>query len=107
MPVEVLLPDTYFSPNDIAHAYKKHPSAPIRWITRGVLLSTGQRLRLQAIRTPGSWLVREDWLAAFIAALTADRQTGPDETTAPRMRQSTKQRAELERVDRALVEAGF
>jgi hypothetical protein len=57
----------------IARQLDCHPSGPLRWITRGSLLSTGERLRLQAVRTPGGWRVRREDLDRFLSVLTADR----------------------------------
>src|SRR5271165_1622568 len=40
--------DTYDTPTDVARRLNNHPSAPVRWITRGAVLSNGQRLKLQS-----------------------------------------------------------
>jgi hypothetical protein len=49
------------------------PSAATRWITDGVALRDGQRLKLKAIRLPGGYRTTEQWLDEFVAALTRDR----------------------------------
>ena len=66
--------ESYNSPTDVARLLGKHPNSVIRWIMQGALLSTGQKLRLQAVRSPGGWLIQKSWVDAFLADLTADRQ---------------------------------
>jgi hypothetical protein len=101
--------DIYDTPTDVARRLSNHPSAPIRWITRGAVLSNGQRLKLQAVRTPGGWRIRRDWLDAFLAALTADRQGGTDTASeaAGRPRHSSPDRRRLAALDAGLAQAGF
>jgi hypothetical protein len=97
------------SPTDIARRLSNHPSAPIRWITKGTVLSNGQRLKLQAVRTPGGWRIRRDWLDAFLAALTADRQGGTDtasEAAGGSNRRATDRRR-LAALNAGLTQAGF
>jgi hypothetical protein len=99
----------YLAPADIARRLNNHPSAAIRWITRGAVLSNGQRLKLRALRSPGGWLVKPEWLDEFLQSLTEDRQLAGDESASPRPRPrlSAQRRAELERVDRALASEGY
>ncbi len=73
----------YLTPCDISRILGCHPSAPIRWLSRGSVLSSGERLKLQAVRTPGGWRIRQDWLDSFLEAMTADRMKDAPET-APR-----------------------
>jgi hypothetical protein len=49
-----------------------------RWITLGVMLSDGSRLRLPATRYPGGWRIALNDFRKFIETLTAD---GKQETT--------------------------
>ena len=57
----------------IARECACHPSAATRWIQKGAVLTTGERVKLKAVRTPGgSRVLRED-LDAFLETLTADR----------------------------------
>jgi hypothetical protein len=58
--------------------------AVTRHITRGVRLKSGQRLQLQALRTPAGWVTTRAWLDEFLTALTLDR-TGrtPKERPSP------------------------
>jgi hypothetical protein len=73
---------TLLSPVVIARTHDCHPSAVVRWIQKGTPLSTGTRLRLAAVRTPGGWRVRPEDLEDFLEALTADRlRPGGEETT--------------------------
>jgi hypothetical protein len=63
---------------DIALKCGCHPSAPVRWIQRGAMLSDGRRLKLRATRLPGSWRVCRGDLEQFLDALTRDRQHETD-----------------------------
>jgi hypothetical protein len=67
-------PETYLTPAKIALLLDCHPSAPVRWIQKGCLLSTGERMKLAAVSTPGGWRVRPKDLNSFLEALTADRR---------------------------------
>jgi hypothetical protein len=49
------------------------PITITRWIVRGVLLRSGERLKLRAVRTPGRWLVEPENFRTFLDALTKDR----------------------------------
>ncbi len=89
---------------EIAHETRNHPSAPTRWILKGVVLSTGERLRLKAIRTPGQWLVEREDLDQFLERLTADRAGKPDTTPAAR-RPAHAER--IARMNAGLAAAGF
>ena len=50
-----------------------HVSTLIRWATRGTRLRDGSRLRLRAVRTPGGWRSRADWVQNFLDSVTSDR----------------------------------
>jgi hypothetical protein len=71
------VPDTalerLLAPVDIARIVQVSSSAPLRWLTRGVLLSDGSRLKLKSIRLPGSYRVKPVWLDAFLERLAEDR----------------------------------
>jgi hypothetical protein len=94
---------------DIAKQRDNHPSAAIRWITRGACLRNGNRIKLRAIRTPGGWRVRQEWLDEFLAVLTNDRQEPDSVLVGERTRRglSLMRRAQLDRVDRALAAEGY
>jgi hypothetical protein len=81
-----------------------HPATITRWIMRGVRLRDGSRLRLAATRSPGGWLVTDDAIEHFLAALTADRLGEP--APAPPSATAARQR-ELARVHAELNAAGF
>ena len=95
--------DDRLTPAQIAREFDKHPSAPVRWIQKGALLSTGERARLKALSTPGGWRVRREDLDAFLETLTADRLR-PDVTTAPK---ATPKAARVAKLKAALAGAGF
>jgi hypothetical protein len=101
--------EIYDTPTDVARRLNCHPSGPVRWITKGAMLSDGQRLKLKALRTPGGWRIRRDWLDAFLAALTADRQGGADKASdaAGRSKHSSPDRCRLAAMHAGLSSAGF
>jgi len=96
---------TLLTPVTIARTHDCHPSAVVRWIQKGTPLSTGVRLRLAALRTPGGWRIRREDLEQFLEILTADRlrpgTDGPAETTKPPRSQR------VAKVNAALAAAGF
>ena len=95
--------ESYNSPTDVARLLGKHPNSVIRWIMQGALLSTGQKLRLQAVRSPGGWLIQKSWVDAFLADLTADRQRPDVPAEAP----TTPKTKRIGRLKSKLTEAGF
>lgn len=66
-------PERRSTVSEIAHELGCHPSAVTRWIQKGAALSTGERVKLRAIATPGGWRVKREDLDAFLEVLTADR----------------------------------
>jgi hypothetical protein len=99
----------YLTTAQIAHLLSKHPSAVIRWVLHGKLLSTGQRLKLQAIRDPAGWRVAPEWLDTFLQAITADRLGEPVQapTESGEIRSPTKRQRDHERAKRELQSSGF
>jgi hypothetical protein len=97
-------PETYLTPAYIARTLGNHPSAAVRWMRRGALLSDGSRLFLRYVALPGGYRVKQEWLDEFLETLTADRsRAGKPEGTAkaaPMSKRVAKMRAEL-------AEAGF
>ena len=91
------------TPSAVAHLLRCHPSAVIRWITRGTLLSSGARLKLQAFATPGGWRIQGAFLDVFLEAVTADRMQPSDEVVSKPPRQS----ARVAEMHTALAAAGF
>jgi hypothetical protein len=71
-------PRVYLAPADIAQTHGIHPSAVVRWMRRGAILSNGSRLYLRFVRLPGGYRIKPEWLDEFLAALTADRQGYPE-----------------------------
>jgi hypothetical protein len=74
------------------------PSTIFRWITAGVRLPDGRRVRLEAVRLGGRWLTSTQAIERFIARQTPRIDTDP--TLAPRT-SSHRQRA-AERAGREL-----
>jgi hypothetical protein len=56
-----------------------HSATLTRWILAGVKDRDGNRIKLQAKRLPGRWVVTDDTISEFIEALTNDRacDSGP------------------------------
>ncbi len=69
--------ETYLTPTEIAHELRLDPSAPVRWLKKGVLLSDNVRLQLQHLCTPGGYRIKRAWLDAFLAAIADDRANKP------------------------------
>jgi hypothetical protein len=65
-----------------------------RWIANGVKLRNGSRLRLQAIRYPGGWRTRREWIDEFLDALTNDR-IGQDQDDIGQARDEPDRRATI------------
>jgi hypothetical protein len=89
--------------SQVAHVLGCAPSAVIRWIQKGTLLSDGSRVRLEAIATPGGWRVSSEALDAFLAAVTTDR--AGDATPAPK--QPAKSSPRVARMTAELKAAGL
>jgi Helix-turn-helix domain len=98
-------PERLLTLAEIAHELGCHPSGPTRWIVKGVALKSGERLRLEAVRLPGSWRVRRESLDAFLQSLTADRAR-PD-IEAPAQPRSQAHSARVERMRAGLAAEGF
>jgi hypothetical protein len=52
-------------------------AAVTRWITDGVTMRDGSRLRLRAVRFPAGWRTTDEWVSEFISALTTDKTSTP------------------------------
>jgi hypothetical protein len=67
-----------------------HPQTLKRWITEGIRLSNGQRVRLHAVRFPIGWRTTDAWVDQFLEALTSDRvgSAKPTATSEARARQA-------------------
>jgi hypothetical protein len=101
--------EAYLTPAQIARQLNVHPSAPVRWMRRGKVLSDGTRRYLEYLAIPGGYRVSASALDEFLAALTSDRMQGDnaDDRPAPRSRLSTRRKQELARVDATLAREGF
>ena len=95
--------ETLLIPSDVANLLGVHPSAIIRWMTRGTLLRNGTRLRLQHIKLPGSYRIKRQWLDEYLEALATDRQ-GADDAPAPK---PTRRSQHSALVNAELAAAGF
>ena len=62
---------------EVARQLGTHPASITRWILKGAALRDGSRHRLNALRTPGGWLIEQAALDAFLARLTSDALGGP------------------------------
>lgn len=78
------------------------PATLTRWILQGCTARTGQRIRLAATRAGQRWLVQEQDLTAFFAALGAD----PEATPAPVTRTESARRKASDAAGRKLELAG-
>jgi hypothetical protein len=97
----------YLSTNDIAQMLSKHPSAVVRWILRGTLLSSGDRRKLQALRGPGGWLVTQEWLDSFLSDITADRMGQADSGQDNMIPTPVARRRSHDQAEKELARAGF
>jgi hypothetical protein len=99
----------HFSPKEIGERYAAHQMSVTRWITIGAKMTNGSRLRLRATRTPGSWLVTQEDLDEFLAALTADRlrEKNGTPTAANKARTRAANAARIARMNAACAEAGI
>jgi len=95
-------PEVFLAPSDVAERLQLDPSAPIRWMRRGVLLADGSRLCLKHVRLPGSFRTTQAWLDAFLQAIADDRagKVNP----APK---TTVNTARVERMHAGLAAAGY
>jgi hypothetical protein len=96
--------EKYISPGDIAQILQVHPSAPVRWMRRGTVLSDGSRVCLKHLRLPGGFRTTQSWLNSFLERIAIDRA----EKTEPTAEASKPVRsAHVERMNAELARAGF
>jgi hypothetical protein len=79
-------------------------STIFRWISAGVRLSDGRRIRLEACRVGGRWLTSEAALARFVAA---QRPPEPLARETPSMRSPRQTRAAGARAAAELARRGI
>ncbi len=104
------VPD-YVTPSQIARRMPPnrgdrpvHIATVIRYVTTGVALSDGSRLKLRAVRFPGGWRSTWPWVQEFIDRLTADRTGGAEPHHRP---DKTARSRSVESAERYLAAAGF
>src|SRR5262245_43532573 len=63
--------------NDVAEQFpgrggreRMHPSAILRWVTEGLKMPDGSRLRLRARRVGMKWMTSQEWLDEFLDTYT-------------------------------------
>jgi hypothetical protein len=54
------------------HSKPVKPSFIVRWIRRGVMLPSGERVRLEAVRLDGRWLTSADAVYRFVAQVSGE-----------------------------------
>jgi hypothetical protein len=74
-----------------------NPSTILRWIVRGIRLSGGGRVRLEAIRAGGAWVTSQQAIDRFVESQTQDRLGHCEPTPrTTRQRQLSTERAREE-----------
>src|SRR5262245_36625670 len=77
-----------------------HTASVTRWVLRGVLDGNGQRVFLQAVRSPGGWLTTNEWVSDFLEALAqgrTEKTETPPRTIGQRARAAEAASRELDR----------
>ena len=79
---------------------RPHLSTLVRWITSGVRVSDGARIRLEAVRLGSKWITSREALARFSQRLTpdVDEATKAPRSRVARERASARAAKELERI---------
>ena len=78
-----------------------NPSTIWRWITEGIKLASGRRLRLEAIRLGGRWLTSVQAVQRFMQAQTpqfADEPPAPTPSAKKRRQSAASAARDLEQV---------
>lgn len=55
---------TYYSANDVAEIFGRHPHTIRDWINHGCPTLDGT-VKLQAVKLGKSWSIKDEWLAVF------------------------------------------
>jgi hypothetical protein len=55
-----------------------NPATVFRWVTKGTRTTSGQVVKLEAVRTPGRWLTSRGAVARFVTALTSAADLSPN-----------------------------
>jgi hypothetical protein len=72
------------------------PATVWRWITSGVELADGTRVRLEAVRLSGRWLTSEDAISRFVRSQTPGLDDPPAAPRPPAERRRRSEAAERE-----------
>jgi hypothetical protein len=85
-----------------------HISTPLRHITKGTKLPSGEIVRLEGARLGGRWITTVEAVQRFVEKLT-QAALGEEQNEPPTVRpsHSARRQRELERVDGELDEAGI
>jgi len=71
---DICVRPTHCTLADAARTYRVHPVTLVRWIKRGHRSpKTGETTKLEAIGTPGRWLIPDGAVDRYLAAVTAAR----------------------------------
>jgi hypothetical protein len=95
-------PPRFWRLRELAEQWGKHPSAFTRYILKPKTdRRTGEQFTLEAIRTPGEWLVPDGAIERYFERITASRTCNPlpasSETAKARQRELASVAAELHR----------
>src|SRR5436190_629458 len=83
----------------------KHMSTPLRHITKGVRLPSGERIRLDGARLGGRRITPVEAVQRFMERLTARALPNVPPATSPTLRTTRQRREELDRVAKELSDA--
>lgn len=79
------------------------PATLTRWILNGIRVTSGCRVKLEAVKLPGGWRTSREAVSRFLAALTdGHQQPAVPLPSSPRRRSRSAEEA-----DRKLREMGF
>jgi hypothetical protein len=84
-----------------------HPTTVLKWIRRGVKLPDGTILKLDAVKRPGGWTVRESDIREFLKQYADAAAGAPVPARGPVVVASARRRRELDLVDERLEAHGL
>jgi hypothetical protein len=84
-----------------------HISTPLRHITKGIELPSGEVVRLEGARLGGRWITTVEAVQRFVERLTAATLGEYMPAEPSTVRPSARRQRELDRVDRELDKAGI
>jgi hypothetical protein len=74
-------------------------STVFRWVTKGIVSPTGEKVQLRAARAGAKWITSREALQEFLNALTPDLQNVAPEVRTPAARERASKRARRELAD--------